>query len=46
MKAFNGGVNSRTQASIAAVYAMLLTSPEPMPDVECVLCRARLTLAL
>jgi hypothetical protein len=34
VKADNGGINSRTRASIATVYATLLTSPEPMPDVE------------
>ncbi|WRT68767.1 uncharacterized protein IL334_005747 [Kwoniella shivajii] len=34
VKAFNGGINTRTQAVIAAVYATLLTSPEPLPDVD------------
>lgn len=34
MKKFKGGVNTRTQAAIAMVYTVLVSSPEPMPDVE------------
>ncbi|WWC90330.1 uncharacterized protein L201_005263 [Kwoniella dendrophila CBS 6074] len=37
VKAFNGGINTRTQAAIAAVYSTLLTSPEPMPDIDFVI---------
>lgn len=34
VKAFYGGINTRSQAAVAAVYSTLLTDPEPMPDVE------------
>jgi hypothetical protein len=34
VKAFYGGVNTRTQAVIAAIYSTVLSSPESMPDVE------------
>ncbi|KAK4690016.1 hypothetical protein P7C73_g85, partial [Tremellales sp. Uapishka_1] len=37
VKAFYGGINTRTQAAIAAVYGTLMTSPEPMPDVDFVI---------
>ncbi|ODN77289.1 hypothetical protein L198_08024 [Cryptococcus wingfieldii CBS 7118] len=34
VKVYKGGINTRTQAVIAGVYAGILTSPEPLPDVE------------
>ncbi|CAD6583247.1 MAG: hypothetical protein TREMPRED_003509 [Tremellales sp. Tagirdzhanova-0007] len=37
VKAYYGGLNTRTQAAIAAVYRTLLTSPEPLPDVDFVI---------
>ncbi|KAJ9106362.1 hypothetical protein QFC21_001508 [Naganishia friedmannii] len=37
VKAFRGGYNSRTQASLATIYRTLLTSPQSLPDVEFVI---------
>lgn len=34
VKAYKGGINTRTQAAIAAVYGTILTATEPLPDVE------------
>lgn len=34
VKAFRGGYNSRTNAAVATVYRTLITSVEPLPDVE------------
>ena len=34
IKHYGGGINTRTQAMLATVYSIVLTSPEPMPDVE------------
>ncbi|WVQ79560.1 hypothetical protein IAT38_001659 [Cryptococcus sp. DSM 104549] len=37
VKAFKGGINTRTQAAIAAVHRTVLTSTEPLPDVDFVI---------
>lgn len=34
VKAFRGGINSRTNAALAIVYRTLLSSTEPLPNVE------------
>lgn len=34
VKVYKGGINTRTQAAIAAVYGTVLTATEPLPDVE------------
>ena len=34
VKAFRGGINSRTNAALAIVYRTLLSSTEALPDVE------------
>lgn len=34
VKHYGGGINTRTQAMLATVYSIVITSPEPMPDVE------------
>lgn len=34
VKSYNGDYGSRTKAAIGSVYAALLTSPEPLPDLE------------
>nr|XP_018999118.1 uncharacterized protein I203_08319 [Kwoniella mangroviensis CBS 8507]OCF62579.1 hypothetical protein I203_08319 [Kwoniella mangroviensis CBS 8507] len=37
VKGFYGGINTRTQAAMAAVYGALLTSTEPLPDIDFVI---------
>lgn len=34
VKGYRGGINTRTQASLAALHETVITSPEPLPDVE------------
>jgi hypothetical protein len=34
VKAWHGGINTRAQASLAALHDVIISSPEPLPDME------------
>nr|XP_031863812.1 uncharacterized protein CI109_000454 [Kwoniella shandongensis]KAA5530884.1 hypothetical protein CI109_000454 [Kwoniella shandongensis] len=37
VKTYKGGINTRTQAAMAQVHRTVMTSPEPLPDIEFVI---------